>query len=64
MEKSFAIREEISWVSVIFGAFGILLLCAYILWIPDHKDTSQMMHKQQTEIEQQHTVPNLLKAPN
>ena len=41
-------------MSVIFGAFGIILLCAWIIWGPDHKDTSAVMPEQQTEIEQEH----------
>ena len=38
MEKPFDLQDEVSWLSVIFGLIGIIVLAVYILWSPGSQD--------------------------
>ena len=51
MEESETMQTETSWLSVICGACGILLLATYIIWSPDEKNTPSSVHPEKAEIQ-------------
>ena len=56
MEKPFDLQDEVSWISVIFGLIGIILLAVYIIWGPGSQDVLSPVPPK-SSVEQAEVVP-------
>jgi hypothetical protein len=57
LEKPFDLQDEVSWLSAICGAIGIILLALYIIWGSGDKDEPASKNYQKAGIQQKISEP-------
>jgi hypothetical protein len=57
LEKPFELQDEVSWLSAICGAIGIILLAVYIIWGSGDKDEPASKNYQKAGIQQKISEP-------